>query len=87
MQLQSATLSARIYLTLGFRGAYFSVDDSLVNVKFCFAPFRAGYVEMIMPAGLYVHRELERCRLLFTVVDTARVIAFARKASGTPHLV
>ena len=68
MQLQSATLSALVYLTLGFRGAYFSVDDSPVNVKFCFAPFREGYVEMIMSAGLYVYRALERCQLLFTVV-------------------
>lgn len=68
MQLQSATLSALIYRTLGFRDAYFSVNDSPVNVKFCFAPFRAGYVEMIMSAGLYVDRALERCQLLFTVV-------------------
>ena len=68
MQLQSATLPALAYRTLGFRGVYFSVDDSMVNVKFCFAPFREGYVYMVMPAGLYVDRALERCRLLFTVV-------------------
>ena len=67
MQLQSATLSVLAYRTLGFRGAYFSVDDSMVNDKCFLGPFREGYVYMVMPAGLYVDRALERCRLLFTV--------------------
>jgi hypothetical protein len=68
MQLQAVMLLSGFYLTLGLRDAYFSVDDSSVNDKCFLTPFRQGYVDMIMPAGLCVHRALERCRLLFTVV-------------------
>ena len=61
-------MSSSFYLTLGLRDAYFNVDDSSVNDKCFLAPFQGRYVDMIMPTGLYVHRALERYRLLFTVV-------------------
>ncbi len=87
MQLQSAILPTLAYRTLGFRGAYFSVDDSMVNVKFCFAPFREGYVETIMPAGLYVIERRRDAVCYLRSIDTARVIALAGKTSSRPDLV
>ena len=68
MQLQAAIFSSRFYLTLDLRDAYFNVDDSTVNDKSLLTPFRESYVEMSMPTGLYVHRAVEKCRLLFTVL-------------------